>query len=128
MLAPWKKSYDKPWQHIREQKHHFASKGLYSQSYAFTVVMYRYESWTIKKAEYWPIDAFELWYWKRHLRVPWTARRSSQSGSSVFLKSEFLKFVSFLKSCLFFASGLTIWQEHSPSHQQKIRLKTYWPH
>ena len=43
------------------------------------VVMYRCESWTIKKAEYWRTDAFELWYWKRLLRVPWTARRSNQS-------------------------------------------------
>ena len=44
----------------------------------FPVVMYGYESWTIKKAEHWRIDAFELWYWKRLLRVPWTAR-SNQS-------------------------------------------------
>jgi len=41
--------------------------------------MYGCESWTIKKAEYWRIDAFELWCWKRLLRIPWTARRSSQS-------------------------------------------------
>ena len=45
----------------------------------FPVVMYGYESWTIKKAEHWRIDAFELWYWRRLLRVPWTARRSIQS-------------------------------------------------
>ena len=45
----------------------------------FPVVMYRYESWTIKKAECQRIDAFELWYWRRLLRVPWTARRSNQS-------------------------------------------------
>ena len=45
----------------------------------FPVVMYRCESWTIKKAECWRIDAFELWYWRRLLRVPWTARRSNQS-------------------------------------------------
>ena len=46
----------------------------------FPVVMYRCESWTIKKAEHWRIDAFELWYWRRLLRVPWTmARRSNQS-------------------------------------------------
>ena len=43
------------------------------------VVMYRCESWTIKKAEGRRIDAFELWYWKRLLRVPWTAKRSNQS-------------------------------------------------
>ena len=45
----------------------------------FPVVTYRYESWTIKKAECWRIVAFELWYWRRLLRVPWTARRSNQS-------------------------------------------------
>ena len=41
--------------------------------------MYGCESWTVKKAEHWRIDAFELWCWRRHLRVPWTARRSNQS-------------------------------------------------
>ena len=45
----------------------------------FPVVMYRYESWTIKKAERQRIDAFKLWCWRRLLRVPWTARRSNQS-------------------------------------------------
>ena len=45
----------------------------------FPVVMCRCESWTIKKAERWRMDAFELWYWRRLLRVPWTARRSNQS-------------------------------------------------
>ena len=45
----------------------------------FSVVMYGCESWTVKKAERWRIDAFELWCWRRLLRVPWTARRSNQS-------------------------------------------------
>ena len=45
----------------------------------FPIVMYGCESWTIKKAEHWRIDAFELWCWRRLLRVPWTARRSNQS-------------------------------------------------
>ena len=45
----------------------------------FPVVMYGYDSWAIKKAERWRIDAFELWCWRRLLRVPWTARRSNQS-------------------------------------------------
>ena len=45
----------------------------------FPVVMYGCESWMIKKAEHQRIDAFELWYWRRLLRVPWTARRSNQS-------------------------------------------------
>ena len=46
---------------------------------AFPVVMYGCESWTIKKAEHWRIDTFELWYWRKLLRVPWTARRINQS-------------------------------------------------
>ena len=45
----------------------------------FPVVMYGYESWTVKKAEHRGIDTFELWYWRRLLRIPWTARRSNQS-------------------------------------------------
>ena len=45
----------------------------------FPVVMYGYESWTVMKAERWRIDTFELWCWRRLLRVPWTARRSNQS-------------------------------------------------
>ena len=49
------------------------------QAMVFSVVVYGYESWTIKKAERQRIDAFELWCWRRLLRVPWTARRSNQS-------------------------------------------------
>ena len=45
----------------------------------FPVVMYGCESWTVKKSKHWRIDAFELWYWRRLLRVPWTARKSNQS-------------------------------------------------
>ena len=80
MLTPWKKSYDQPKQHIKKQKHYFANKGLSSQSYGFfPVVMYGCESLTIKKAECRRIDAFELWCWRRLLRVPWTLRWSNQS-------------------------------------------------
>jgi len=72
--------YDQPRQHIKKQRHYFANKGLSSQSYmVFPVVMYGCESWTIKKAECRRIDAFELWCWRRLLRVPGTARRSNQS-------------------------------------------------
>ena len=51
MLAPWKKNYDKTKQHIKKQRHQFANKDLYSQSYGFSVVMYECDSWTIEKAE-----------------------------------------------------------------------------
>ena len=62
----------------------------------FPVVMYGCESWTGKKAECWRIDAFELWYWRRLLRVPWTARRSNQSvlkeiNSGISLEGMMLK-------------------------------------
>ena len=56
-----------------------ADKGSYSQSYGFPVVMYRCENWTIKKAECRRIDAFELWCWRRLLKVPWMARKLNQS-------------------------------------------------
>ena len=56
-LTPWKKSYDQPRQHIKKQRHYFASKGPSSQSYGFSVVMYGCESWTVKKAECRRIDA-----------------------------------------------------------------------
>ena len=55
------------------------TNGCLVKAMAFPVVMYRCESWTIKKAECWRTDAFELWYWRRFLRIPWTARRSKQS-------------------------------------------------
>ena len=62
MLAPWKKSYGRPRQYIKKQRHYFANKGLSSQSYGFfPVVMYGRESWTIKNAEDRRIDTFELW-------------------------------------------------------------------
>ena len=58
MLAPWMKSYDKHRQCFKKQRHHFANKGPYSQSYVFPVVMYGCESWTTKKAESLRIDVF----------------------------------------------------------------------
>ena len=57
---PWKESYDKPRQCIQNQRYHFADKTAYGQSYSFPGVMYRCESWTIKKAEHRRVDAFEL--------------------------------------------------------------------
>ena len=79
MLAPWKKSYDQPRQHIKKQRHYFANKVRLLKAMVFPIVMYGCESWTIKKAECWRIDAFELWCQRRLLRVPRTARRSNQS-------------------------------------------------
>ena len=76
MFAPWKKRYDKPRQHIKRQILLYWQR---SKLWVFSVVMYGCESWTIKKAEHRRMDAFKLWYWRRRLRVLWTARRSNQS-------------------------------------------------
>ena len=79
MLAPWKKSYDKPRQYIKKQRHHFATKINLVKAVVFPVVMYGYKSWTIKKAERQRIFAFELCCWRRLWRVPRTAGLSNQS-------------------------------------------------
>ena len=78
-LTPWKENYDQPRQHIKKPRHYFVNKGPLVKAMAFPVVMYGCESWTIKKADRQRIDAFELWCWRRLLRVPWTARRFNQS-------------------------------------------------
>ena len=67
-LAPWKKNYDQPRQHIKQQRHYFTNKGPSSQSY-FSSSHVSMWSWTIKKCERQRIDAFELWCWRRLLRV-----------------------------------------------------------
>ena len=72
-------SYDQPRQHIKKQKHYFVNKGPSSQGYGFSSGHVWMWQWTIKKAKHRRIDAFELWCWRRLLRVPWTARRSNQS-------------------------------------------------
>ena len=79
MLTTWKKSYDQPRQLIKKQRHYFATKVHLVKAMVFPVVMHGYESWTVKKAEHQRIDAFELWCWRRLLRVPWTASRYNQS-------------------------------------------------
>ena len=79
MLAPWKKSYDKPRQHNKKQRHHFVNKGLYSQSYSFSSS--HVHVWELDHKKGWVLKnwCFELWCQKRLWRVPWTARRSNQS-------------------------------------------------
>ena len=78
MLVPWKKSYDQPREHIKRQTA-LSTKVHLVKDMVFPVVMDGCESWSIKKAERWRIDAFEQWCWRRPLRVPWTTRRSNQS-------------------------------------------------
>ena len=79
MLAPWKKSYDQSRQDFKKQGQYFPTKVHLVKAVVFLEVMYGCESWTIKKAESQRTDAFELWCWRRLLRVPWTARSSNQS-------------------------------------------------
>ena len=79
MLTPQKERYDQPRQHIKKQRHYtLPTKVRLVKAMVFPVVMYGCESWSIKKAECWRIDASELWCWRKLLRVPWTARRSNQ--------------------------------------------------
>ena len=64
---------------MTNQRHYLATKVCLVKAMVFPVVMYGCESWTVKKTENRRIDAFEVWCWRRLLRVPWTARRSNQS-------------------------------------------------
>ena len=81
MLTPWKESYDQPRQHIKKQRHSFATTCPSSQGYGFSsshVWMWELDYVLIQTDEHRRIDAFQLWSWEL-LRVPWTARRSNQS-------------------------------------------------
>ena len=78
MLTPWKESYDQL--SILKSRNITLSTTVHLvNAMVFPVVTYECESWTIKKAEPWRTDAFELWCWRRLLRVSWTVRRSNQS-------------------------------------------------
>ena len=67
-----------PKQHVKMQRHYFANKSQSSESYGFSGSQVWMWEWTIRKAEHQRIDAFEMWCWRRLLRVPWAARRSNQ--------------------------------------------------
>ena len=79
MLTPWKESYDQLRQHIKKQRHYFANKGPSSQSYGFSSS--HVWMWELDYKENWAPKnwCFELWCWRRLLRIPWTARKSNQS-------------------------------------------------
>ena len=78
MLTPWKESYDQL-SILKSRDITLPTKVCLVKAMVFPVLMYRCESWTIKKAEHWRINAFEPWCWRRLLRVLWTSRRSNQS-------------------------------------------------
>ena len=75
MIASWQESDDKLRQCVEKQRRYSANKCLYSQGYGLPCGL----TWSVKKAEHLRIDAFELWCWRKLLKVPWTARRSNQS-------------------------------------------------
>ena len=79
MLAPWKKTLNNLDSILKSRDITLVTKVCLVKAVVFPVVMYGCESWTIKKAERQRIEAFELWCWRRLLRVPWTAGRSNQS-------------------------------------------------
>ena len=79
MLAPCKKSYNQPRHHTEKQRHYFAIKVPLVKAMVFPLVVYGCKGWTRKKAVCRRIDAFELWCWRRLLRVPRTARVLNQS-------------------------------------------------
>ena len=95
MLTPWKKSYDQLDSIFKSRDITLATKFRLVKAMVFPVVMYGCESWTVKKAERRRIDAFELWCWRRLLRVRWTARRSNQSileiSPGIYLEGMLLK-------------------------------------
>ena len=79
MFASWKKSYDKPWKHVKNRAITLPTKVHIVKAMVFPVVMYGCESWTLKRARDQRIDGFKLWCWWRFFWVPWAARRSNQS-------------------------------------------------
>ena len=79
MLTPWKESFDQLDSILKSRDITLPTKVCLVKAMVFPVDMYGCESWTVKKAEHWKTDAFELWCWRRLLRVPWTARRYNQS-------------------------------------------------
>ena len=132
---PWKKIYGKPRQCIEKQRHYFANKDPFSQSYGFPLVMYGCESWTIKKAECRRIDTFELWCWRRLLRVPWTARRSNQSIlkeisleyslAGLMLKLNLWYFGHLIRSANSLEKTLTLGKTEGRSRRGQLRIRWF---
>ena len=130
MLTAWKESYDQPRQHIKKQRHYFVNKVCLVKAMVFPVIMYGCESWTIKKAEHRRTDAFELWCWRRLLRVPWTARRSNQSilkavspGCSLMLKLKLQSFGHLMRRADSFEKSLMLGEIEGRSRRGWQRMK-----
>ena len=84
-ICSLEEKYDQPRQHIKKRVSTLPTKVCLVKSMVFPLVMYECESWTVKEAEHWKIDSFELWCWKRLLRVPWTVRRSNPKGNQSWI-------------------------------------------
>ena len=133
MLTPWKESYDQPRQHIKKQKHTLPTKVHLVKAMVFPVVMYVCESWTIKKAERQRIHDFNLWCWRRLLRVPWTARSSNQSiikeispeysSEGLMLKLKFQYFDHLMRRADSFEKTLKLWKIEGRRRRGWQRMK-----
>ena len=77
MAAPWKQHYEQPREQRQSRDIDLPTKISLVKAVVFPIVMYGCDNWTIKKAEHQKIDTFELWCWRRFLRVPWTVRKSN---------------------------------------------------
>ena len=118
-------------QYIKKQRHYFAYKGLFSQRYVFS--SRRVWIWIIKKAECQRVDAFELWCWRRLLRVPWTARRSNKSilkeispGCSMkglMLKLKFQYFGHLMRRAGSFENTLTLGKTEGRRRRGRQRMR-----
>ena len=108
-LTPWKNSYDNLESTFKSKDIALPTKVCLVKTMVFPVVMYGCESWTVKKAERRRIDAFELWCWRRLLRVPWTARRSNQS-----ILKEISPVIS-LEGMMLKAETPVLWPPHAKS-------------
>ena len=112
--------HDKPREPVKKQIHHFADKGLYSDSMiVFPVIMFRCKSCTLKKAECQRVDVFEFWCWRRLFRVPWTTRRSNES----ILKGINLNI--HWKDWCWSSNTLATWCEE-PTHGKDPDAGKYW--
>ena len=133
MLAPWKKSDDQL-SILKSRDVTLLTKVHLVKAMVFPVVMYGCESRTIKKAEHQRVDAFELWCWRRLLRVPWTARRSNQSilkeispgcsleGLMLKLKFQYLKLYHLIQRTDSLEKTLMLWKiEGRRTGRQRIR-------
>ena len=106
-----KDSYEQPRWHIKSRDITLPTKVRLVKAMVFPVVMHGCESWTVKKAECRGIDAFELWCWRRLLRVPWTARRSSQSILKEIYPGISLEGMMLKLECQYFST----WPPHAKS-------------